>query len=86
VYTVPRGSIGTTKTKTKTQDRHPFAELLTQYRQRKPGLTQTHLAELAGYDQAILVRMCQGKKDLTGSSGHERIPARTSPGSSDPAR
>jgi predicted ATPase len=58
---------------TKSQDRHPFAELLTQYRQRKPGLTQTRLAELAGYDQAILVRMCQGKKDLTGPSGRERV-------------
>jgi predicted ATPase len=53
--------------------KHPFAELLAQYRQRKPGLTQTQLAELAGYDQAILVRMAQGKKDLTGPSGRERV-------------
>ncbi|MEO6063875.1 MAG: NB-ARC domain-containing protein, partial [Thermoflexales bacterium] len=53
--------------------RHPFGELLTQYRRRKPGLTQTRLAELSGYDQAILVRMCQGKKDLTGPSGRERV-------------
>lgn len=52
---------------------HPFGELLTQYRRRKAGLTQTHLAELAGYDQAILVRMCRGKKDLTGPSGRERV-------------
>ena len=52
---------------------HPFGELLTQYRLRKPGLTQTQLAGLAGYDQAILVRMGQGKKDLTGPSGRERI-------------
>lgn len=50
---------------------HPFGELLTQYRLRKPGLTQ--LVGLAGYDQAILVRMGQGKKDLTGPSGRERI-------------
>lgn len=53
--------------------KHPFGELLNQYRLRKPGLTQTHLAELCGYDQAILVRMTQGKKDLTGPSGRERV-------------
>jgi predicted ATPase len=53
--------------------RHPFGELLAQYRARKPGLTQTRLAELAGYDQAVLVRMAQGKKDLTGPSGRERV-------------
>jgi predicted ATPase len=57
----------------KTDTRHPFGELLAQYRARKPGLTQTHLAELAGYNQAILVRMAQGKKDLTGPSGRERM-------------
>jgi predicted ATPase len=57
----------------RTEERHPFGELLAQYRARKPGLTQTRLAHLAGYDQAILVRMCQGKKDLTGPSGRERI-------------
>ena len=57
----------------KTVEKHPFGELLTQYRRRKAGLTQSHLAELAGYDQAILVRMCQGKKDLTGPSGRERV-------------
>jgi predicted ATPase len=28
---------------------------------------------LAGYDQAILVRMCQGGKDLTGPSGRDRV-------------
>ncbi len=53
--------------------KHPFGELLAQYRARRPGLTQTRLAELAGYDQAILTRMTQGKKDLTGPSGRERI-------------
>ncbi len=58
---------------TKTDTRHPFGELLAQYRARKPGLTQTRLAELAGYNQAILVRMGQGKKDLTGPSGRERV-------------
>lgn len=55
------------------EPRHPFGELLTQHRRRKAGLTQTRLAELSGYDQAILVRMCQGKKDLTGPSGRERV-------------
>jgi len=55
------------------RERHPFSALLTQIRVRKAGLTQTRLAELAGYDQAILVRMCQGKKDLTGPSGRDRI-------------
>ena len=34
----------------KTEPRHPFGELLAQYRARKPGLTQTRLAELSGYD------------------------------------
>ena len=47
--------------------------MLRQYRLRKPGLSQGRLAELAGYDQAILVRMAQGKKDLTGPSGRERV-------------
>jgi len=45
---------------------HPFGDLLRQYRARKSHLTQTRLAELAGYDQAVLTRMSQGKKDLTG--------------------
>ena len=58
---------------TPTKAKHPFGELLAQYRARKPGLSQTHLAELAGYDQSILVRMSQGKKDLTGPSGRERV-------------
>ncbi len=52
---------------------HPFGELLSQYRLRKPGLTQKHLAELAGYDQSTLVRMCKGGKDLTGPSGRDRV-------------
>ena len=52
---------------------HLFGTLLTAFRQRKPGLSQTRLAELVGYAPAILVRMGQGKKDLTGPSGRERI-------------
>ena len=50
-----------------------FGELLRQYRQRKPSLSQARLAELAGYDPSILARMSQGKKDLTGPSGRERV-------------
>lgn len=57
----------------RTLNLHPFGELLLKYRLRKPGLSQRNLAELAGYDQAILVRMAQGKKDLTGPSGRERV-------------
>ena len=52
---------------------HAFGELLAQYRARKSGLTQARLASLSGYDQSILVRMSQGKKDLTGPSGRERV-------------
>ena len=52
---------------------HPFGDLLRQYLARKHGLTQTHLAHIIGYDQAILTRMGQGKKDLTGPSGRERV-------------
>lgn len=40
-----------------TEGKHPFGALLAQYRARKPGLTQTRLTKLTGYDQAILVRM-----------------------------
>ncbi|HRA55701.1 MAG TPA: AAA family ATPase, partial [Thermoflexales bacterium] len=52
---------------------HPFGELLREYRRRKPGLTQERLAHRVGYDPAVLVRMAQGKKDLTGPSGRERV-------------
>jgi non-specific serine/threonine protein kinase len=52
---------------------HPFGDLLRQYRARKPGLTQTRLAGMAGYHPTVLVRMCQGKKELTGPSGRERV-------------
>ncbi len=56
-----------------TRARHPFGELLREYRQRKPGLSQERLAHRIGYDQSVLVRMSQGKKDLTGPSGRERV-------------
>src|SRR6266542_4047040 len=52
---------------------HPFGDLLNHHRARKTGLTLALLANLAGYDKAILVRMGQGKKDLTGPSGRERV-------------
>jgi len=52
---------------------HPFGELLSQMRARKPGLTQSKLAELAGYDPAVIARMGQGQKDLTGPLARERI-------------
>jgi hypothetical protein len=52
---------------------HAFGDQLSQLRARKHGLSQTRLAHLAGYDPAVLVRMCQGKKDLTGPSGRDRI-------------
>ena len=61
------------KTVAKIQTQYPFGELLAHHRARSPGLTQKHLAELAGYDPSILVRMCQGKKDLTGPSGRDRV-------------
>lgn len=44
---------------------HPFGELLGRLRARQPGLTQARLAELCGYDRAVIVRMSQGQKDLT---------------------
>jgi len=65
-------SFGTTS-KRENKSKHPFGILLTRFRLRKKGLSQRKLAELAGYDQAILVRMAQGKKDLLGPSGRERI-------------
>jgi len=52
---------------------HPFGELLTQLRARKSGLSQSRLARIVGYDPALLARMCQGHRDLTGPSGRERI-------------
>src|SRR6266568_3418229 len=52
---------------------HPFGDLLTQYRARKHGLTQARLARLAGYDAPLVTKLCQGKKELTGPSGRERV-------------
>ena len=52
---------------------HTFGDLLRQTIARKHGLTQTRLAHLIGYDQAVLTRMAQGGKDLTGPSGRERV-------------
>ncbi len=52
---------------------HPFGELLSRLRARKPGLTQAKLAELTGYDLAVIARMGQGQKDLTGPLARERI-------------
>src|SRR5438552_11651593 len=52
---------------------HPFGNLLTQYRARKHGLSQARLAMAAGYDPPLVTKMCQGRKELTGSSGRERV-------------
>jgi predicted ATPase len=52
---------------------HPFGDLLRQYCARKQGLSQTRLAHMVGYDQAVIARMAQGRKDLTGPSGRERV-------------
>jgi len=57
----------------KTPMSHPFGDLLRELRARKPGLTQERLAHMIGYDQAVLARMAQGKKDLTGPSGRDRV-------------
>src|SRR5512140_235259 len=52
---------------------HPFGDLLTQYRARRHGLTQARLARLAGYDPSLITKLCQGRKELTGPSGRERV-------------
>jgi non-specific serine/threonine protein kinase len=52
---------------------HPFGDLLNQYRARKHGLTQARLAALAGYDASLITKLCQGRKELTGPSGRERV-------------
>jgi|GEM_PF-3256550 len=49
---------------------HPFGELLGRLRARQHGLTQ---ARLAGYDPAVIARMTQGQKDLTGTQARERV-------------
>lgn len=50
-----------------------FGALLTNIRQRKPGLTQERIAHQMGYDAALIARMIAGKKDLTGPSGRSRV-------------
>ncbi len=52
---------------------HPFGRLLTQMRARIPGLTQARLAELAGYDSAVIARMAQGRQDLIGPQARDRV-------------
>ena len=36
-------------------------------------MTQARLAMLAGYDSPLVTKMCQGRKELTGPSGRERV-------------
>ena len=52
---------------------HPFGTLLGRLRARKKGLTQSKLAEMAGYDPAVITPMGQGKQDLTGPQARERV-------------
>jgi hypothetical protein len=52
---------------------HSFGQQIERFRQRKPGLTKGRLAQLAGYDPAILSRMYKGGKDLSGPSGRDRV-------------
>jgi catechol 2,3-dioxygenase-like lactoylglutathione lyase family enzyme len=52
---------------------HPFGNLLSTLRARKHGLSQAKLAEMAGYDPAVITRMAQGQKDLTGTQARERV-------------
>ena len=52
---------------------HPFGNLISQLRARKHGLTQARLAEIAGYDPAVIARMCAGQKDLTGTQARVRV-------------
>jgi hypothetical protein len=52
---------------------HPFGELLAIYRARKHGLSQAKLAQIVGYDPAVIARMAHGKLDLTGPTGRERV-------------
>lgn len=52
---------------------HPFGNMLSMLRARKHGLTQARLAEIAGYDPAVITRMARGQKDLTGTQARERV-------------
>lgn len=52
---------------------HPFGEQLAIYRSRRPGLSQARLAQILGYDPAVITRMAQGRLDLTGPTGRDRV-------------
>jgi hypothetical protein len=52
---------------------HPFGNLLSTLRSRKHGLSQAKLAEMVGYDPAVITRMARGQKDLTGTQARERV-------------
>jgi hypothetical protein len=52
---------------------HPFGTVLKLLRSRVPGLTQARVAELAGYDPAVLSRMTKGQQDLTGPQTRTRV-------------
>lgn len=52
---------------------HTFGDLLKQLRLRVPGLTQARLAELAGYDPAVITRMAKGQQDLIGPQTRARV-------------
>lgn len=52
---------------------HAFGHLLKQLRSRIPGLTQARLAELAGYDPAVITRMAKGQQDLIGPQTRARV-------------
>jgi hypothetical protein len=52
---------------------HAFGNLIKQFRSRVPGLTQSRIAELAGYDPAVITRMARGKQDLTGPQTRTRV-------------
>lgn len=52
---------------------HAFGNLLKQLRTRVPGLTQARLAEMAGYDPAVITRMTKGQQDLIGPQTRARV-------------
>lgn len=52
---------------------HAFGSLLKQLRSRIPGFTQARLAELAGYDPAVITRMAKGQQDLIGPQTRARV-------------
>lgn len=52
---------------------HAFGNLLKQLRARVPGLTQARLAQLAGYDPAVITRMAKGQQDLVGPQTRIRV-------------